>query len=298
MSNWLFPFIYWLFGVGPCLWVVGIGIGGGLTLALAPQGRNVRLAHWFFGFAWIWAFSGIIEVLVDMKLPLKISLPVAFLATGLIGVFAVLSFVWVESNHHESGSESSHAAEPPPSPAGLSFRSIAVNVLNMPERKKVKFYDGRPWHENEYSDVRLSITNATDFPLQNLDLQVGALANERKFWLVGIAQLSAIKAVEFRTPPVPSMDPIVLKDVNGKDTLLPFPFPDLLKTPPFPYYVVFCPRLGPHETIELILATITEGISTSGNPPGQLRITGSSETALSEGGKRVPVDIALPVHGS
>lgn len=102
MGSSMLPFLYWIFGVGPVLFVVALGIGGGLTLALAPQIRNIRLAHWFFGFAWVWAFGGIIEVIGDMKLTPKLSIPLAFVCTGVIGVLALMSSIWVERNHHDS----------------------------------------------------------------------------------------------------------------------------------------------------------------------------------------------------
>jgi hypothetical protein len=146
----MLSFLHWLFGTGPCLWVVAIGIGGGLTLALAPQNRNVRLAHWFFGFAWIWAFGGIIEVLIEMKLPLKIALPLAFVATGFVGVLAILSSVWVETNHQDGGrgstaagvkgdlETSSHPAAVGSEPGLIAHNRALPPIISKPDSKKIE----------------------------------------------------------------------------------------------------------------------------------------------------------------
>jgi hypothetical protein len=92
-------FVSWLFGPEPALWIIGTAIGAGLTVALAPQVHNIRLAHVFFGFAWIWALGCIIEEIMFSKMPLRLSLGVAFLVCGTIGVLAVLAHYWVEKNH-------------------------------------------------------------------------------------------------------------------------------------------------------------------------------------------------------
>jgi len=47
----------WLFSIETSLWVIGLAIGAGLTMALAPTIRNVRLAHPFFLIAAIWALG-------------------------------------------------------------------------------------------------------------------------------------------------------------------------------------------------------------------------------------------------
>lgn len=96
--------VSWLFSLGPMLLVVPIGIGGGLTLALAPQLRNIRLAHIFFGFAWIWAYGCVLEEIMNSRIPLKYSVPTTFLITGMIGVLALLSHYWVEGNRREYSS--------------------------------------------------------------------------------------------------------------------------------------------------------------------------------------------------
>jgi len=93
--------VIWLFSPEPSLWLIAIGITGGLTLALAPQLRNIRLAHLFFGVTWLWAFGCIAEVVSLSKMPLQYTVPSVFLATVLIGVLALLSYQWVETNHHE-----------------------------------------------------------------------------------------------------------------------------------------------------------------------------------------------------
>jgi hypothetical protein len=98
----LVPFFYGLFGTGPTVFVVGIGLGVGFTLALATQPRNIRLAHYLFGFAWIWAYGRTLEVFLEMRLPVKISIPLVFICAGVIGVLGFLSVTWVETNHRDA----------------------------------------------------------------------------------------------------------------------------------------------------------------------------------------------------
>jgi hypothetical protein len=91
-------FIFWLFSPETALWIVGVGIGAGLTVALAPQTHNVRLGHIFLGFAWVWAFGCVIEEIMFSKMSLWPSLGVAFLAGGSIGALGILAHFWVEKN--------------------------------------------------------------------------------------------------------------------------------------------------------------------------------------------------------
>lgn len=100
MSDFL-GVIRWLFGEGPTLFGVALAAGGGIALALAPQIRNIRLSHWFFRFAWVWAFGGLIEGVGDMKQSLP-SYIVVFVGSGLIGLMALTTYRWVERNHHEA----------------------------------------------------------------------------------------------------------------------------------------------------------------------------------------------------
>jgi hypothetical protein len=100
MEIWVF--LAWLFSPEPTLWVTGLNLGVGFTMALAPQLRNIRLAHLFFSIAWLWAFLCVTEELAVSKMSSHFALPIVFIAAGAIAVLAVLTYRWVESNHQET----------------------------------------------------------------------------------------------------------------------------------------------------------------------------------------------------
>jgi hypothetical protein len=140
--------IYWLFSPDVTLWVWPIGIGGGLTLALAPQIRNIRLAHIFFGFAWIWAFGCILEEIMKSRMSLKASIPLAFVVGGIIAVLALLSHYWVEQNHKDADApkpSTASATEPKPKAPTLRemFTSDFPNTMKAAdEEMEIKWKDG------------------------------------------------------------------------------------------------------------------------------------------------------------
>lgn len=105
----------WLFSLETSLWVIGVAVGGGLTVALAPTLRNVRLAHFFFLIAAMWALGSTFEWLVSGEIPMKYIF--AFIVGGGIFALAVAAFTWVEGNHAEqlaaqSPGDSSSGASP------------------------------------------------------------------------------------------------------------------------------------------------------------------------------------------
>jgi hypothetical protein len=104
-------FLSWMFSSEVALWIIALGITGGLALALAPQLRNIRLAHIFFGSAWIWAFGCILREIMKSGMSLKTSIPLAFVLGGMIAVLALLSYYWVEQNRKEAAPpESGHGS--------------------------------------------------------------------------------------------------------------------------------------------------------------------------------------------
>jgi hypothetical protein len=89
-----------LFGMEVSLWVIGLTIGGGLTMALAPTMRNVRLAHPFFALATLWSIGCTFKWLSSAgDLPMKYL--IAFVIGGGIFALALACYVWVEGNHSE-----------------------------------------------------------------------------------------------------------------------------------------------------------------------------------------------------
>ena len=125
--------LHWIFAEGPTLFGVALAIGGGIALALAPQTRNIRLAHWFFALAWLWAFGGLIEGAGDMKQSVA-RYAIAFLGTGLIGVFSLATYTWVERNHREAPMES-----PGDAAANVSL-TLTCDIVSLPMS-----YQGEIW---------------------------------------------------------------------------------------------------------------------------------------------------------
>jgi hypothetical protein len=136
-----FKFLTWLFSPEPSLWVIGIGIGVGFTVALAPTLRNIRLAHLFFGLAWVWTYGCILEEIMFIKLPLRYSIPVTFLIAGLVGVMALLCHYWVEKNHEEQTTQTEKSPEAFPdkkntSPTPTTIPNKPTDIV--PNRKRTK----------------------------------------------------------------------------------------------------------------------------------------------------------------
>ena len=114
----LFDIVVWIFNPELSGWVVAIGIGAGITMALAPQIRNIRLAHFFFLVAWIWAGGCTIGEIGLAKLSLAYAIPAVFVGCGVIGTLSLITYRWVEQNHQEGAvSLPSKYPAPPPVPA-------------------------------------------------------------------------------------------------------------------------------------------------------------------------------------
>lgn len=170
----------------------------------------------------------------------------------------------------------------PLQPVALSFKAFWVGIGNLPERSKVtNTWDGKPWDEHDYADVRLTITNGLDLALQNVDLDIN-VATEEPTGIAGIGQLTNINGIEFRKPALNIREPTLqLQDKSdGKWYNLPLsPFFDEHRI--VPDYRIFCPRLAQRDIIRLILATIH--LEQHGKPPKKLRITGSYVTESGQG---------------
>ncbi len=166
---------------------------------------------------------------------------------------------------------------------GLSFRAFWAEPGNMPERSQVKnIWNGKPWDEHDYADVRLTITSTVDLALQDVDLDISVAKEDPKTGIAGIAQLTNVSGVEFHKPPFVPEPVLRVQGQDGKSHNLPIPgFSFLEEHRIVPDYRVFCPRLAQRDTIRLILATICLG--QPGTPPSRLRITGSYVTESSAG---------------
>jgi hypothetical protein len=167
--------------------------------------------------------------------------------------------------------------------AALILHAVYVGIRNMPERNGVPTWNDKPWDEGDYADVRLTITNALDLPLQNLDLDINVTDGDPKAGIAGIAQLTNISSVEFRKPPFQVPEPALrLRGDDGKSYNLPWPGIDFLEEHRIvSNYGLFCPRLGHNGIIRLILATIHGG--DHNRPPDRLKINGTYVTESAKG---------------
>jgi hypothetical protein len=179
--------------------------------------------------------------------------------------------------------------------SALTFRALAVGIRNMPERKNVQMTcDGKPWHEEIFSDVRLNIESTLDFAIQNLDLSILATDGEEHSRIAGIGQLSQVSGLEFHPPKMPELPPIALLGTDGKTYQLPTDNMFGSTWLPATKFRVFCPRLFPGEPLRLIIATLhDDGIKV---PPQHLRIIGTFETPPSDGSTKGNVDAIVKVR--
>jgi hypothetical protein len=104
MPHWpIRAVISFLFSPEVVIPVVLAALGIAFTVALAPTIRNIRLAHWFFAIAAIWACGGVLRWLVEGGIQMKYL--ISFLACGLIGTLWLASYTWVEGNHREQAQQ-------------------------------------------------------------------------------------------------------------------------------------------------------------------------------------------------
>jgi hypothetical protein len=82
--------------------VVPLALGLGVTLAIAPQLRNIRLSHSFFIVAWVWSAACIVKEIGASNMRPKYAYPLVFIAVGIVGLLALATFRWVEKNHQET----------------------------------------------------------------------------------------------------------------------------------------------------------------------------------------------------
>jgi hypothetical protein len=183
--------------------------------------------------------------------------------------------------------------------SALSIKALHVGIGDMPERARTQTWDSRPWNEGEYADVRLTINNILDYPLDNVDLVVGDVEGSPRARIAGIGQLSELSGLDIRPVPiVTALDqlPVIhMRGTDGKDYNLPI-FDELLAHPRIPprHYRVSTSRLFANDSLRLIVAT-TYGGDLKRTPPKRLQITGTYETGPTNGRVREQVDVIVPV---
>jgi len=188
----------------------------------------------------------------------------------------------IPSAHVSPKKPSTHSPDPPAQPVVvLTFHALYVAVRNMPERARVPTWNDAPWDEDDYADVRLTITNALDLPLQSLDLDISVTEGDPKTGIAGIAQLTNVSGVEFSKTPFQTPTLRVRGD-DGKSYNIPTDIGGFLNQHRVvSHYGMFCPRLGRNGIIGLILATIHVG--DHNRPPDRIKITGTYLTESNAG---------------
>ncbi|MGA2716909.1 MAG: hypothetical protein ABSG41_27800 [Bryobacteraceae bacterium] len=224
------------------------------------------------------ALLGIAWLVFELKNALggtRASLVLTICGGALIGAITS-GIIWSSIPH-------SSAITPARPVVALVLNALYVGIRNMPERAGVPTWNDKPWDEDDYADVRLTITNALNLPLQNLDLDISVTEGDPKAGIAGIAQLTNVTGVEFRKPPFQVPEPALrLKGDDGKSYNLPILGLSFLEEHRIVSdYRMFCPRLGQKDIIRLILATIHVG--DHNRPPERLKITGTYVTESTEG---------------
>jgi hypothetical protein len=171
---------------------------------------------------------------------------------------------------------------------GLEFQATVIpGPGEYPEGTEIA---GIKWRK-EFTDVRVTISNILDVPVEKLDLLVGF-----DIHIAGMGQLgTAVQGVS-ASPGNASVDVISLKglDPDGK----PMQIPAVPAGPGFvPVYHIMCQRLSARGQIKLVVATIALNSFAGGmpaklfadkRPPKLIRIGGSYETGPVDGAKRYP----------
>jgi hypothetical protein len=179
--------------------------------------------------------------------------------------------------------------------SAITFKAFSAVPGDLPERSRVtETYDGKPWNESTFADVRLSVTNHADVPIQNLSLTIDVTYGDEKPGIAAIGQLSEITGVTFpKQQPFPDAA-ISVVDKSGHHSNIPIG--SWLAKLPIAYAKqdVICPALRAHEELRLILGTTYW--HENNKPPARLKITGSYETTPGTGSVRGTIDQVIPVN--
>jgi hypothetical protein len=148
---------------------------------------------------------------------------------------------------------------------------------------------GVRWDKDDI-ELRIVIKSEYEYPMVNVDVTMTPEGHGGHGVFLGMSQTSTVSAVEFHKLPIfPTFPPLIVNGVDGSAAdISPMVEDSMRNAFPSVRYRVYCPRLESKEQIK-----ITAIASKGGNPstaPSGLRITGSYETAPSEGGRRIPID--------
>lgn len=104
-----------------------------------------------------------------------------------VAVLVGSGFLIRQRRVHLDEAEQSKKAVPP---NALAFRALSVGIRNEPERAQATTWDGKPWNEDLYADVRLSIENVFEYPVQDIDLDINVADGNQKAQIGAIGQLT------------------------------------------------------------------------------------------------------------
>lgn len=197
-----------------------------------------------------------------------------FIAFGVVGV------VWYASM--------ALASSRSPVLLNLQFESYTTAVGNLPERAKALTWNGDPWEENKYGDVRLRIDNA-GAKVKELDLALKLVNRDdspQSFYVItAVGQTTELHGVEF-IPPQPPEATIALRGADNKTYTAPFnlAFGKGWSTLPPRSIRVIVPKLLDGQHLTLIIGTDHNSASES-KIPSYIEVSGTGD-ALIEGNTR------------
>jgi len=186
-----------------------ITAGGLGVLSMNPPA--VKLAYWCFSIGYsVLLFRIIWWALKECHDSPQQKAIFVFVAFGIVGL------VWYAS----MGLASSRS----PVSLNLRFESFTTAVGNLPDRAKASTWNGDPWDENEYADVRLRIDN-TGVKIKDLDLTLKLVGDDdldrsRYFVIPAIGQTTELHGVEFIPTQLGELT-TALKGADGKTYTFP-----------------------------------------------------------------------------
>lgn len=268
--------------------LIGLGFG---VLSMTPPENKIAIRLMTIGFALL-AFK--LSAWVAFERP-EATLQKAFLIALICAASGWLWYVSIAFAQSKGGYVG---------PDLLTFDALSVGVGGMPERQSVSnIWDSKPWNEELYSDVRLTIGNNPKYRTENLDLTItlpGKDTDPQRQLIAAIDQLSRIGGVEFPKPQSPETN-VLMKGQDGNTYNMPFSFDTFSPNPktgwwlPTPSHKVFVPKLFNGEKLKLILGTILDG-SREKIAPKFIQLSGTYEIVTERDKQRISLDRTIEVR--
>lgn len=142
-------------------------------------------------------------------------------------------------------------------------------------------WNGEPWNEDTYTDLRIAIEDKSTTMLQALNLDISVAETSQPFRIAAIDQLTDTANIEF---PKPDMDIVApLPGADGQLHNFPFSFSNAKRwgSIPVKHIAVYIPHVFYHQKVRLILAAVHD-IRGDTSLPDKIRITGRYETVVDD----------------